>query len=132
MFVCPACGTHLGLTLAQHGVGRAVNAEGTLPPSDWSEQTIKVTIAGESYHVSRRGVTNAARRLAPGPIFVYSVCLRGSLDHGVWLPIKQVVREALRANGYDVLSERFRRGFTAHRARDILRRLGFYVREERG
>jgi hypothetical protein len=88
--------------------------------------TVDFILGGRPYKLSRANIYQAAQELFPGTIVKYYVILRDSGNNERRFPIKQIVRHALQSE----FKERFvEENFTAHRARDILRRLGFEVRE---
>ena len=83
-------------------------------------------MASNVYTLSDRDIVEAAASLErPDSILIYYVELPNREGVPLEFPIKQVVRRALKTKFADRFSEA---GFTAHRARDILRGLGFTVR----
>ena len=84
-------------------------------------------IAGKLYSLCDRNVCEAAEALKyPETIRRYRVELPDGSGKIEAFPIKQVVRHALRTKYPDEFTETY---FTAHRARDILKKLGFAVKE---
>ena len=90
------------------------------------QKTIRFIMGGNNYELSRDDIKMAAQRLSADNPQKYRIRLKGKEGQEEVFPIKQVVREALSTKYQGYFNER---GFTAHRARDILRRLGFIVTE---
>jgi hypothetical protein len=128
VFKCPNCGTKLTLTLvvAEEGAeeGLPVPAKSPVAPTG---RLATFRIASKSYSLSDQDIYQAAKTLDyPETIRRYCVELpdkRGKIEE---FPIKQVVRKALKTKYPDEFTETY---FTAHRVRDILRKLGFAVKE---
>jgi hypothetical protein len=125
---CPNCGIKLAfaLVVAEKGDEESRPA----PAKRLGVPTGRVAtfrIAGKGYSLADQDIYGAAKNVDyPETIRRYSVKLpdkRGRIEE---FPIKQVVRKALRTKYPNVFSEKY---FTAHRARDILRKLGFDVKE---
>ena len=76
------------------------------------------------FHVNAREIKAKAKKLMPKAVQKYSVNLEAKDGHRHDFPIKQVIRAVLNDHepGWD------EEGFTAHRARDLLKRLNFQVK----
>ena len=125
MLVCPNCGTTLELFLQRTGeplesVTRSAPRHLGLQPTT----IVEFILAGRRYSLSREDIHGAAKEAFPGTIHKYSVMLPDSEGNVQRFPILKVVRQALQTRyGEGFIEE----NFTTHRARDILRRLGFEV-----
>ena len=128
MFKCPTCGTKLALTVV---VAEKGDEEG-LPTAAKSPRVptgriATFRIARNTYGLSDQDIYEAAKTLDyPETIRRYRVELPDRQGEIEEFPIKQVVRKALKTKYPKVFTEK---NFTAHRARDILRKLGFSVEE---
>ncbi len=127
MLTCPNCGTVLELALQRtteppEPVTRLVPH--LLEPRPTT--TVGFILASRRYRLSREDIHTAAKAVFPGTIVKYYVRLLDSEGNERKFPIKQVVRQALQTRYGEKFVEE---NFTAHRARDILRRLGFEVEE---
>jgi hypothetical protein len=128
VFKCPNCGTKLALAVvvAEKGDEEGVPAP-TRSPRVPRGRIATFRIAGNSYSLPDQDIYEAAKTLDyPDTIRRYWVELPDGKGEIEKFPIKQVVRKALRTKYPDIFSETY---FTAHRARDILRKLGFSVKE---
>ena len=127
MLSCPKCGT--ALELALHHVEEppvSISYRAQIVPAPRPTTTVEFILAGNPYSLSRENIYNAARELFPSTIVKYYIILPDTESHERRFPIKQVVRDALQARYGEKFIEE---NFTAHRARDILRRLGFDVQD---
>ena len=127
MLTCPNCGSTLELALRAAGGASRSTVHSDLTSLEHSPNTsVDFILAGRGYTLVREDIHGAARSSYPSTIVKYSVYLPDFEGNERRFPIKQVVRQALQTR----YSERFvEENFTAHRARDILRRLGFEVLE---
>ena len=128
MLQCPSCGCslELALTIVDEGTSLAARATPAAPTPPTT--TVQFILAGRPYGLSREDISNVARGLTPRTILKYYVMLLDATNQEQRFPIKQVVRQALRAKYGEHYVEK---NFTAHRARDVLRRLGYDVKEAR-
>lgn len=126
MMTCPKCGTVLKLTLQEIGdEEKGANTPAAIGPRP--RTSVSFIMGGRHFSLSREDIENAAKQLLPSTINKYYIVLPDAQGHERRYPIKQAVRHALRSRS----SDRFREtNFTAHRARDVLRRLGFHVGEQ--
>lgn len=125
MFTCPRCGTTLELAL-RLVEDSSITTHAVDPTVGLHLALIEFVLAGRIYSLAQDDIYGAARQLSPSTILKYYVILPDSEGRERRFPIKQVVRHALQARFGENFVEK---NFTAHRARDILRRLGFEVRE---
>ena len=123
MLQCPNCGVSLSLSLERSSMTSIVDAP--LTEEDF-QKTIRFVMGGVNYELSRNDIKKAAKRLRPNTVQKYGIQLTSKDGQEEDFPIKQVIRGALSNKPHSQFSEH---GFTAHRARDILRRLGFNVTE---
>ena len=126
MFNCPRCGTALELSLRAVEGGNAAAAVMPIKSGPRPRDEITFVLAGRSYTLSREDIRKAAAQGAPNTVQKYYVGLPDADGNQHDFPIKQIVRQALKAR---YLQDFIEKNFTAYRARDILRRLGFDVRE---
>lgn len=119
MLTCPNCDVELQLGLALAGEGKMDSLIFSIP----SSKSTWITIGGKDFEVSRFDVLEQAKNLMPNRIRTYSVKLEAKDGRPRDFPIKQVIRAVLRKDD----PEWDESGFTAHRARDLLKRLGFDV-----
>lgn len=129
MLQCPNCGIKLTLALvaAEKGDddGLSDTSKGPLAPTG-RKATFRIN--KKSYTLSDQNIYEAAKNIDyPATIRRYYVELPDRKGASEEFPIKQVVRQALRAESPDAFTDETY--FTAHRARDILKKLGFEVKE---
>ena len=125
MLVCANCGTTLELSLQLTGKPTELvtrSAPHHLGPQPTT--IVEFILAGRTYSLSREDIYGAAKEAFPGTIQKYFVMLPDAEGNVRRFPILKVVRQALHTrHGEGFIEE----NFTTHRARDILRRLGFEV-----
>lgn len=123
MIICPNCGCHLELALEIIDPNRqdSVVSQRSHEPRQGVEVHFKM--ARQLYQLSVEDIIRSAGRVRPGTIQEYFTLLTDGKGHERRFPIKQIVRDALQTNYPNFTEE----GFTSHRARDILRRLGIQV-----
>ncbi len=129
MLICPYCGKEVELSLRAPVEPAGVESH---PPAYQSPDEprplglLRFILGGASFSLSQGDIEQAGSTIVPQPIRKYYVELPDSAGRIRKFPIKQVVRKALLAKPPGEFSEEH---FTAHRARDILRRLRFTVHE---
>ena len=127
MFKCPKCGTELSLTLVlADEIGKEDIRKGSgisIPPEG---RTVNFRIDRKSYTLSAQEIIDVALSLKDAEtIRKFYIELADKDGKVKKYPIKQVVRTALKRKYPKEFKET---NFTAHRARDILTKLGFAVK----
>ncbi|HEX9896576.1 MAG TPA: hypothetical protein VGA85_02820 [Dehalococcoidales bacterium] len=118
MYKCPNCGAELNLALVMDK-GDTVN-------QITRARTANFQIKRITYNLSSQDIIEAAESLeSQETIRKYYVELADREGKIQEFPIKQVVRKALKKINPSKFTEDY---FTAHRARDILKKLGFEVK----
>lgn len=118
---CPNCGVELNLTLNME------KGEASIKPNDIGK-TVTFKMNYVPYTLSKEDIIKAARNLkSPDTIRYYFVKLEDDNGKIKEFPIKQVVREALKAVYTEGFSEE---KFTSQRAKHVLTKLGFAVNKK--
>lgn len=127
MFRCPKCGAELNIALVAVQTkdnNAADNSDKATPAPKGRLATFEID--RKRYTLSDQEVFEAAADLKyPETIRRYYVELPNDTGGTRRFPIKQVVRQALETKYPNKFTERY---FTAHRARDILMKLGIPVK----
>jgi hypothetical protein len=121
MFNCPSCRAELKLSLVLNKYTN--DTKPAIPTNPTPLISANFEITGKSYILSNEDIFKSIEGVR-SIIRTYYIEARDRSNNVIEYPIKQVVRGALKTN-YPEFTEMY---FTAHRARDILRKLGFEVK----
>lgn len=126
MLHCPRCGAKLNISLVLSNGEDSPSSLIKTQPTTFRVRNATFRINFQSYSLSDNDVIVAAKSEEPGTIQKFYVQLADGGGKVQEYPIKQVVRKALKTKYPEKFTEK---GFTAHRARDILTKLGFIVKQ---